>query len=188
MGVHTTIEANPDGYEVEFTDFEPDSETLERLLRDLFENHWDQFHFGPCIQGAVFEFHAGDNKPRIGMLDGYMTVDLGSWHFHICIGPHKGTKTKPAPPELAQWRQVGRAAFFRYLNDEGAPTSWGIRLWNGKDEQMISFFLPNPYYTGDMKRQKPDWSKLALWNQLREVHLGLPPDEPGPETQKDPHG
>ncbi len=187
MQIQTVVEANPDGHEVEYTYFDPDPDRLEELLRDLFQNHWDKFFFGPCIQGSVFELRANGPKPHIAMLDGYMTVDFGDWHFHLCIGPHRGTGKNPTPPEIARWRQVGKAAFFRYLNDEGAPTFWGIRLWNGKDEQMISFFLPNPYYNEEMKRQKTDWSKLALWNHLRETYLGLPPQGPGPETKRDPH-
>lgn len=187
MKIQRTVEKNPDGYEVEYTRFDPDPALVERLLRDLFENHWDKLFFGPCIQGAVFEIRATHPPRRIGMLDGYMTVDLGDWHFHLCIGPHRGTAKNPTPPELARWRRVGKAAFFRYLNREGAPTSWGIRLWNGKEEQMLSFFLPNPYYGEDDRFGEPDWSKLALWNQLRETYLGLPPDGPGPVATSDPH-
>ncbi|MFQ5913130.1 MAG: hypothetical protein ACE5JS_08105 [Nitrospinota bacterium] len=82
---------------------------------------------------------------------------------------------------------MGKAAFFRYLNREGASTSWGIRLWNGKGEQMLTFFLPNPYYGEGGRFGTPDWSKLALWNQLRETHLGLPADGPGPVATTDPH-
>ncbi|MFQ5749605.1 MAG: hypothetical protein ACE5H3_09135 [Planctomycetota bacterium] len=187
MNVRTTVEKNPDGYQVEYGYFDPHPDFLERLLRDLFENHWKEITFGPCIQGAVFEIKAVGPPRHIGMLDGYLTVDFGDWHFHLCIGPHRGTPKNPTPRQLARWRQVSRAAFFRYLNREGAPTAWGIRLWNGKGEQMISFFLPNPYHGEDGGFGPPDWSKLALWNRLRETHLGLPPHGPGPETAKDPH-
>jgi hypothetical protein len=31
-----------------------DEETLETLLRDLFENHWREITFGPIIQGAAY--------------------------------------------------------------------------------------------------------------------------------------
>ncbi|MFQ5913131.1 MAG: hypothetical protein ACE5JS_08110 [Nitrospinota bacterium] len=102
MRVQTKVEKNPDGYEVEYTYFDPDPDLLEKLLRDLFENHWDQFSFGPCIQGAVFEINAAHPPRRIAMLDGYLTVDLGQWHFHLCIGPHRGTPKNPTPPDFAR--------------------------------------------------------------------------------------
>lgn len=60
-------------------------------------------------------------------------------------------------------------------------------MWNGRDEQMITFFLPNPYYDDRMRRQKPDWRKLELWNDLRARYADLPADAPGPETELDPH-
>jgi hypothetical protein len=52
---------------------------------------------------------------------------------------------------------------------------------------MITFFLPNPYYDEHMRRQKPDWRKLELWNNIRARYADLPPDAPGPETELDPH-
>ncbi len=186
MVISTAVEANPDGHSIEYTYLPPEAELLERLLKDLFENHWDELFFGPCIQGAVFEYHAS-SQPRITMLDGYMTVDFGDWHCHLCLGLHQGPPSNPTPPDIAAWRRVSKAAFFRHLNRAQAPTVWGFRLWNGRDEQMITFFLPNPYYDEQMRRQKPDWRKLELWNDLRARYADLPPDAPGPETELDPH-
>ena len=34
------------------------------------------------------------------MLDGYLTVDLGTWHFHLCIGEHRATTAAPLPDGL----------------------------------------------------------------------------------------
>jgi hypothetical protein len=31
-----------------------DEETLETLLRDLFENHWREITFGSIMQGAAY--------------------------------------------------------------------------------------------------------------------------------------
>ena len=182
----TTIEPNPDGHLIEYIDFAPSHELLEPLLRELFEQHWRSLVFGYCIQGAVFELEATE-PPRVSLLDGYLTVDHGRGHLHICIGEHRGSPLNPTPPELAAWRRVGRAAWYRALNRERAPVSWGLRLWNGRGEQMLTVFFPNPYYDPAMRRQRPDWDRLALWNQLRARHLGLPPDPPGPETTLDPH-
>ena len=183
----TTIEPNPDGHLIEYTDFAPAAELLEPLLRELFERHWAAVVFGFCIQGAVFELQAAE-APRVSLLDGYLTADLARGHLHLCIGEHRGPPANPTPPEIAAWRRVGRAAWYRALNHERAPVSWGLRLWNGRGEQMLTVFLPNPYYDTSMRRQRPDWDKLALWNELRARYLDLPPQAPGPETTLDPHG
>ena len=95
------------------------------------------------------------------MLDGYLTVDTGPWHFHLCIDKH----TDVPVPELAQHRQVARAAFFHDSRTKGHVLgSWGLRLWNGLGEQMITIFFPNPFLSADFDKTlpTPDWSKLAL--------------------------
>jgi hypothetical protein len=164
----------PDGTVLELFDLPPDEPVLLRLFRLLFEEHPGEFIFGPCIQGAVFEIRMTE-PARLTMLDGYLTVDFGAWHLHLCIGPHK-TKT----PELARHRRVQRAALYRSRNKSCVPMSWGLRLWNGQGEQMITVFLPNPYLSEDMKRlPKPDWSRLALWDAIRREFLGLEPDAAG---------
>ena len=183
-----TIEPNPDGHLIEYTDFTPSAELLEPLLRELFERHWSELVFGYCIQGAVFELEASEPPRRVSLLDGYLTIDHGRGPLHLCIGEHRGSPANPTPPDLAAWRRVGRAALYRALNRERAPVSWGLRLWNGRGEQMLTVFFPNPYYDSAMRRQRPDWDKLALWNDVRARYLGLLPDSPGPETTLDPHG
>jgi hypothetical protein len=183
----TTIEPNPDGHLIEYTDFAPAEELLESLLRLLFERHWRVLVFGYCIQGAVVECMATE-QPRVSTLDGYLTADLRYGHMHLCIGEHRGSPASPCPAAIAEWRRVGRAAWFRALNREQAPVSWGLRLWNGRGEQMLTVFFPNPYYDSRMRRQRPDWAQLALWNELRAHYFDLPPQAPGPETTLDPHG
>jgi len=105
---------NLDGTRTEFFDVDVGEAPLRALLTEVFEEHWDRVIFGPCIEGAVFEgrFPA---RPRVSLLDGYVTVEVGgseSWHFHLCIVPHRGTPALPTPPELARWRRCARAAFF----------------------------------------------------------------------------
>jgi hypothetical protein len=89
-----------------------------------------------------------------------------------------GRRASP-PPDIAAWRRASRAALYRSINREQAPVSWGLRLWNGRGEQMLTLFFPNPYYDAHMRRQRPDWRKLELWNDLRARFLGLPPDAHG---------
>lgn len=162
------IEKNIDGSSTEYDFVAPSQDILEKLFRELFERHWKEITFGSCVQGAVFEIKLSEPAKKISSRDGYLTVDTGPWHFHLCIGEHKGTQARPTPPELAKHRRATKAAFFRDVDLAcGLPRSWGFRLWNGKGEQMITIFFPNPYYNEKSERQEPDWSKLALWERLR---------------------
>jgi len=171
-----------DGTRTEFWPVECVEPTLLALLRDIFVEHWDRVIFGPCIEGAVFEGRFA-SRPRVSLLDGYVTVEVGaseSWHFHLCIGPHRGTPALPTPPELARWRCCARAAFFENRDRGGRPSAWGVRMWNGRGEQMLTVFFPNPWL--DSARQRyvdtPDWSRLDLWMQLRERYAGVAPEPP----------
>ncbi len=150
---------------------------LQTLITDIFENYWDQIHFGTSVQGGVWEVRAPNAPVRVSMMDGYLTVDFGLWHFHLCIGEHKGSRKNPCPPELAQHRRTARAELYRHLREDGRPSSWGLRLFNGKDEQQMTVFLPNPYLTVEQKILKePCWEHLAMWDHLRKTYLGLEPD------------
>ncbi|MGH7960658.1 MAG: DUF7676 family protein [Candidatus Binatia bacterium] len=164
----TSTVQNLDGSITEYFDIALAPGRLERLFRELFEEHWGEMVFGPCIQGAVFEIRLTEKPKRVTLLDGYLTVDTGPWHLHLCIEAHK----QAATPELARQRQAARAAFFRDTREKGAVKgSWGLRLWNGLGEQMMTIFFPNPYLTHEQKICKdPDWSRLALWEQLRETY------------------
>lgn len=155
-----------------------DIEFLRTLITDIFENYWDQIYFGTAVQGAVWEVRAPNAPQRISYLDGYLTVDFGHWHFHLCIGEHQGTRRDPVSPDLARHRRTGRAELYRRLRDEGGPSSWGLRMFNGANEQQMTVFLPNPYLTVDQKILKePDFERLALWDHLRMRYLALAPDE-----------
>lgn len=175
--VPTQSVVEPDGRIVEYFDLPHDEEPLLRLFKLLFEEHATEIVFGPCIDGAVFEIHA-PGPAKVTMLDGYLTADFGPWHFHLCIGTHRGTTANPCPPELARHRQVKRAALIRSRGRSCLPASWALRLWNGRDEQMITVFFPNPYLdaSGHHRLRTPDWSRLALWDLVRREFLGLDPD------------
>jgi hypothetical protein len=171
---------DPDGATVEVFPLPTDETSLLALLRSLFEDHWAEITFGPIIQGAAWEIRAPHAPTRVGMLDGYLTVAFGATHFHLCIGPHKGTKRDPAPEALARHRRTARAELYRRLDHSGAPISWGLRLFNGQDEQQATILLPNPFLSADSEKvlKVPDWSRLALWDQIRARWLGL--SEPDP--------
>jgi hypothetical protein len=160
---------DPDGATVEVFPLPTDEANLLELMRDLFANHWDDITFGPMVQGAAWEMRAARAPSKIGVLDGYLTVAFGVPHFHICIGEHKGPHNKPVSPELAHHRRTARAELYRRLKRDGTPVSWGVRLFNGKNEQQITVLLPNPFLDRETEKilRKPDWSRLYLWDQLR---------------------
>ncbi len=179
---HADVVDNLDGTRTEYFPVPAEEATLVALLREVFEEHWDQVIFGPCIEGAVFEgrFAAA---PRLTLLDGYATVELtgrDAWHFHLCVGPHRGSPTLPTPPELAAWRRCRRAAFFVSRDPDGRGSAWGFRMWNGRGEQMLTVFFPNPWLDAERRRyvDTPDWSRLGLWMGLRERYGGVQPDAP----------
>jgi hypothetical protein len=155
-----------------------DEKVLFGLLEEIFGKHWHEIVFGSLIQGAVFELHPSEAPTRIALLDGYLTVAFGSSHLHVCIGEHHGSHRQPVSPEVAKHRRTARAELYRTLDPEGAPVSWGLRLFNGAGEQQLTIFLPNPFLDDEGRVcREPDWSRLALWDELRARHLGCGPDE-----------
>jgi hypothetical protein len=171
---------DPDGAAVDIFSLPTDEASLEQLLRDLFEKHWQAITFGPLIQGAAWEMRAPHAPTYVGMLDGYLTVAFGASHFHLCIGPTQGPRHDPTPPALARHRQTARAELYRRLDRSGAPASWGLRLFNGAGEQQLTILLPNPFLSaeGDKLVQEPDWSRLALWDELRARWTGSTEPDP----------
>jgi hypothetical protein len=164
------IERPDDALEA-FSYFPPSEENMKGLIDQLFVNNWAHIVVGPCMEGAVFEVQFAE-APKVSIFDGYLTVDLGKWHFHICVGAHKGSSSE----ELRRMRPVAKIGFFERRGKGCAGgRSWGLRMWNGYGEQMTTVFLPNPRLTDDMQILKtPDWSRLDLYYRLRQQFLGEP--------------
>jgi hypothetical protein len=155
----------------------PAEDVLLALLRELFEHHWQQLTFGPLIQGAAWEITSNTPPKSITYVDGYATIDFGELHFHLCIGPHRGDDYAPTPAGLATKRRTSRAEFFRRINIDDTPDTWGVRLFNGAGEQQITVLLPNPFVTRDHGfEDTPQWERLALWDHLRRQYLGIAPE------------
>ena len=162
---------------VEIFQLDTSEALLIALLEDIFENHWRDIRFGVNVQGAVYEIRAPNPPVRISLSDGYLTVDFGPWHFHLCIGEYRGSPTRSADSTLAQYRRTARAELYRLLGEDGTPTGWGLRLFNGGGEQQLTVFLPHPFLTDDDRiMETPEWSRLALWDHLRKSFLGLETD------------
>ena len=125
------------------------------------------------------------------MLDGYLTIffgNTGETHFHLCTDVHRGLGKQAVHPEVAHRRQCARIAFYREFGPKQcSPGSWGIRMWNGNDMQMCSFFLPSPFLDDRQKPQKPDWSRLELWNELRRRYLKETVPQPIPAATVAPY-
>jgi hypothetical protein len=177
---------DPDGHAVEAFPLPAEEAALAAILRDLFQDHWQEIVFGPIIEGAAWEWRAPQAPTYVGVLDGYITVAFGAPHFHLCIGPTKGTRSDPTPEALARRRRCARAELFRRLDRDGAPVAWGLRLFNGAGEQQMTAFFPNPLLSADGARAlaEPDWSRLALWDEMRARHLGLTVPDPSDRSAK----
>ena len=167
---------DPDGALVDTFPIPMDEASLAEILRGLFNDWWSDVVFGPIVEGAAWEWRASGPQELIRLDDGYLTVQFGPSHFHLCIGQNRGTRSNPVPKDLARRRRTARAELFRRLDRVSeAPVVWGLRLFNGAGEQQITFFFPNPFLSASLDRplQTPDWSKLALWDSLRKRWLGL---------------
>jgi hypothetical protein len=75
---------------------------------------------------------------------------------------------------------VAKLAFFEMKSNRCiGGGGYGLRMWNGFDEQMTTIFPPNPRLSDDQKVLKePQWDRLRLWFELRNRFLG----EPIPES------
>lgn len=158
---------------IEYEYFDCGSDVLSSLLYTLFQQNWQQVGVGHIVQGGVLELEF-NAPPKICILyDGYLTVVTEGWHLHLCIEANLGEPHCKTPLELRQQRQVNRAAFYRRFNAEGIPRSWGIDFWNGADENLMTIFLPNPYVEGEnlLPEGKPNLSKLALYQELRDIYV-----------------
>jgi hypothetical protein len=158
-----------DGSITQYADVAVTGDIVERLMTEVFRDHWAEIFAGPIIEGAAYEIRF-TAPPTLSMLDGYLTVDTGTWHFHLCVNDHRGAATS----EQARVRRVGRAAFFRTDGGTCVPGAWGLRLWNGRGEQMVTVFFPNPWLddAGDRARE-PRWDRTRLWEGLRRRYAAV---------------
>jgi hypothetical protein len=53
-------------------------------------------------------------------------------------------------------------------------------MFNGAGEQQLTILLPNPFLSaeGDKLVREPDWSRLALWDELRARWTGSAGPDP----------
>jgi hypothetical protein len=155
-----------------------DEALLVRFFTDVFEHHYERMAFGPLIPGAAYELKAPCKPVNIELSSGYLTIHWGTrGHFHLCVGEVRAAGGKPAPAQIVAHQRPGRAEFYRRLDRNGLPTSWGFRMFNGHGELQIMLMFPNPYVTDDdCVTEVPDWSRLATWQELLQRYTGNAPD------------
>jgi hypothetical protein len=166
------VVVNSDGSRTAFYEVPTDSDILERLMREIFEQHWDGICVGPILQGAAYELMYS-KPPKVTLSAGYLTVDTGEYHFHLHIGVPEGERASTSDPELARQRKISRAVFFSETREGGKgclPGSWGFRMWNGIGEQMITIYFPNPYYDKTGMLKEPQLDRLQLWERMRDAY------------------
>ncbi len=169
----TTTEATGNSWTIEYEYFDCSRDVLACLAYTLFQENWHQVGLGHIEQGSVLEleFHAAPKK--CVLYDGYLTVIAQDWHFHLCIEETLGGPNSETPLEVRQQRLISKGAFYRRINPEGEPHSWGIQFWNGAGEKVMTIFLPNPYIEDEnlLPDGKANFSKLDLYNELREIYV-----------------
>jgi len=167
-----TVETR-DGTREEIHALPTDSDYLEQLLRYIFDTHWKSIVFGPLIEGGAYEFRCPCRPRSITMFDGYLTVHFGGAHFHLCIGENLGSESRPTPAGLRRARRTSRAEIVRSFDAEGAPILWQLRMFNGEGTPQLNVFFPSPFLTDDDQlAARPDWSRLAVWDDIATRFLG----------------
>ena len=164
----------PDGRAEDVWALPTDEGFLRNLFTDLFENHYDQISWGPLLAGAAYELKAPRKPTSITYGDGYLTVHWGDkGHFHLCIGTIKVPAGRPNAEELIAERKPARVELFRQLDRDGYPHTWGLRMFNGKNQPQIAIFFPNPYVTDfDEVTGDPDWTRIELWENILPRYTG----------------
>lgn len=169
------IVKNPDGSMTHYSYFDASEETVTRLMREIFEENWQRITVGPWLLGAIFELPF-EKAPEIRIKNGYLTIDAGPWHCHLCIGAYKCSGNE----ESLSLRRVAKIAFYNWRgNGSIKERSSGIRLWNGYGEQMTTIFFPHVLLAENAHAiaKKANWENLRLWYQFRERYLGEPVPE-----------
>ena len=73
--------------------------------------------------------------------------------------------------------RCSRSELYRGTGPDGTPATWGLRMFNGRDEQLMTVMLPNLLLT-DIQGilDPPGYDRLAAWDSLRATCLGLESD------------
>jgi len=109
----------------------------------------------------VFPIRADDNTLRDAL-----TEIRGAIEFDLDVDELLGRPDRRCAHAELQRRWI-----------DGAPASWMFRMFDDRGDQMLTVLLPNPFLgDDDAVLDEPVWSRLELWDRLRERLLRLPPD------------
>jgi hypothetical protein len=155
-----------------------DPDFLERFLTDVFGTYWDRIVFGPLVEGASYEMQCPCAPTRTDLSNGYLTIWFGGTHFHLCIGDvHSADPARPTTEEWRRERKPAVARLFRMIDSDGAPSSWGFEMRNGRDDSQLAIFFENPFLSRDDGiEDEPHWERLAMWRDISARYLGRPPE------------
>ena len=152
-----------DGSITRYADVAVTGDTIERLMLEVFRDHWAEIFAGPIIEGAAYEIRfTAPPTCRCSMAISPSTPAPGT---SISASTTTGARRRPSRPGCAAWDGP------RSSTPTAAPVCparWGLRLWNGRGEQMVTVFFPNPWLDEAGERvREARWDRTALWETLR---------------------
>lgn len=168
---HPALIETEDGGREQCWPLPTDERSLLDLIRLCFNEYWDEIWFGILIEVPLGRSRRR-TRPSASPATTGMRPSTSAAGTSTCASASIG-KADPNSAGSAG----ARAELYRRIGIDDHPTSWGVRLHNGRDEQMMTILLPNPFLTNVQQlREQPAWEQLELWNRLRATFLGLEPD------------
>jgi hypothetical protein len=140
---------------VSYHDVAADADTLDRLLRAIFEGNWAHVAFGSNFVGGSMELSL-EQAPTLSHQNGMMNVVLPNGRGAIHIGT--------AGPARDRCHRVA----FIESNESGSPDpeAFGVRFWNSQGQQTMTVYfagtgLSTSYAkTGSYEDGKQAWLRL----------------------------
>lgn len=124
----STLITEPGNGTLEIFALPTDTDFLQTLITDIFENYWNQIHFGVLIQGAAWEVRAPNAPQPAGRLSdrGFRPLAFPSVHRHLsrpaqppglggtgAASSHRARRTLPTSARGRLPQQLGIAAVQR---------------------------------------------------------------------------
>jgi len=147
-----TIEREADGSTTESFEVSVAGDHVERLMREVFTDHWAHVSVGPIIESSACSTATSRSTPAPGTSTSASTTTAAP-----PTPSSPASAASPAPPSSAP-----RAA--RVPRDRGACASGTVAAskWSRSS-------CPTPTHFDDafQRLREPRWEKTALWEDLR---------------------
>lgn len=137
------------------------------LYLDLFLKYWDKMNFGQCIPGAIFELSLPAKPQNITYRDGFLIIYLpnSAGHLHLAVNELTSASNFEIEKRVDLCKKI---AFFKgFTAQSKSATDYGIRFWNGKNNQILNVFFGNDDEEGNF--QVTDLHK-EIWHNLKEKY------------------